>query len=898
MSNVYKRRHGVPLRVDSKRNAEKVARWAELLKKRNIGVPESTRKPGQINWAIVSDDCGLSFNKAGPVGLLIMKIAEQRGLVSEAAYMMAVHGSLGAERNYLNKWQAALEVHLEEHKATNTPLPRLKSVISQINYRAVFKQADVPLPRRHAKGALAKLHDLIDSIAEQVGVGSKGSSKKQIPFVKNGPCSVITYHEAYDFGLRRLANRDAGSIIETGDASAPAASTARRFLGTLKKFRIATGKTNSDIVGPEFGRDFEAVCEQITSSLRSGSTTRQFLLNAQRWQRILAPYISDESEGFGEVVKDLYRRSPFKTITQLAEAANISRRMLSGWMAGRSQPYSPCDPSVAALEKALGVVKGTIAARLSARFGSKKLRGSMLPPSLRRSWDRYSRWIIPLLPREFPELSPEKKEEIGAALMADMETRIPYRMAQRRPSSEKRWRMAEFPAPLAKQIEQFFSYKMRLKPPEGMERNERWRSNGSQSRWHSQFLTVFSLLALPREQGGLAIPNENLTMALLAFEPIMDWVMEALQARSDGILHTGIRYFLGELCSMLNGRFGYIGQRMDLTSNLAPIQSPDFEVTAERIASVTKSAGLWREHCASTATRHAAALEELENDFVFRRRPFDPIEPILALERPRDALVEAAESIYRSLPIPTQFNRSERATALRDFLMWNVFQETVLRRKNVEEMKIVVDRDGRYLPNQGSLQKRENLYYVVVAISDFKNSDSAVFDVVGQRRSGGHDIPPWVMPLPEHLTPFWDEYLASDERGARRNLLERRKTKQAAITGAGPQPLWVTRNGSSVGGENIGQIIYRLSWVHLAHHPFINIGIPGVEPFGPHSFRHITATHVLKVSKNIQLAALAIHDSVDTVRRSYQRWLPAEQASFVRTFLDEDKPTRSWSLAA
>lgn len=52
---------------------------------------------------------------------------------------------------------------------------------------------------------------------------------------------------------------------------------------------------------------------------------------------------------------------------------------------------------------------------------------------------------------------------------------------------------------------------------------------------------------------------------------------------------------------------------------------------------------------------------------------------------------------------------------------------------------------------------------------------------------------------------------------------------------------------------------------------------PSHHPFGPHAFRDIVATHVIKTTGSIALAANILLDSEDVVREHYARFLPEDR---------------------
>ncbi len=69
------------------------------------------------------------------------------------------------------------------------------------------------------------------------------------------------------------------------------------------------------------------------------------------------------------------------------------------------------------------------------------------------------------------------------------------------------------------------------------------------------------------------------------------------------------------------------------------------------------------------------------------------------------------------------------------------------------------------------------------------------------------------------------------------------------------------------------------NWSHeyLSQNSSRGLGIKGVHSFGPHAFRDIVATDIIKTTGSISLAANMLLDSEETVRRHYARFLPEDR---------------------
>jgi hypothetical protein len=85
-----------------------------------------------------------------------------------------------------------------------------------------------------------------------------------------------------------------------------------------------------------------------------------------------------------------------------------------------------------------------------------------------------------------------------------------------------------------------------------------------------------------------------------------------------------------------------------------------------------------------------------------------------------------------------------------------------------------------------------------------------------------------------------------------------------------------------------------MTWIYLVYHEVTGTGIPGVEAFGPHAVRDIAATDILKNTGSIEMAADALHDSTDVVRKHYARYLPVDRMRRVNRWLADNLPAVSW----
>lgn len=135
--------------------------------------------------------------------------------------------------------------------------------------------------------------------------------------------------------------------------------------------------------------------------------------------------------------------------------------------------------------------------------------------------------------------------------------------------------------------------------------------------------------------------------------------------------------------------------------------------------------------------------------------------------------------------------------------------------------------------------------------------------------------------------------------GARKLLIETgRSTEKGALRKPPGAKVWISRRGVAMAGALLSLICYRLTWVHLVHHPAVGRGVPGVEPFGVHAVRHVVATHILKTTGNLAAAAAQLQDTEETTASTYAKWLPENKTALATAMLERDRAPPLWSKAA
>lgn len=293
-----------------------------------------------------------------------------------------------------------------------------------------------------------------------------------------------------------------------------------------------------------------------------------------------------------------------------------------------------------------------------------------------------------------------------------------------------------------------------------------------------------------------------------------------------GRVHGGVITFLKLLTSLLHPRTGYLTQQ------------PDFHTLLP--ASARKAA--WEDCCAKGFRYAKDCLESYaEDEHSVSRDPVAPIESVLKLNEPIAALADMTNRMCADRPMTSG---TREAIHVRDTLLIKLLTSNPLRAKNLKMMRYAED-------NTGNLYRKvDGSWHVRFERRAFKNFRGAA-------KHRDYD-----MPVATSVWPDIERYLK-----VYRPMLVGSTEGFVFVTPSNPAP-WVALN------RRVEALTKRYLW-----------RCPGV---GPHAFRHIIATSILKASPNDwQTAALVLHDRVETVERSYGHLRSADGARRMHELLGE-----------
>ena len=438
---------------------------------------------------------------------------------------------------------------------------------------------------------------------------------------------------------------------------------------------------------------------------------------------------------------------------------------------------------------------------------------------------------------------------------------------------------------LQEEFQGWFTHKTAAILPEGEERHERGQWTSSEgagvptARMAESFLKSFmGYCALPQDSPdpylrGHGLQPEELTMALLADKGLVESYLTFIRLRSglrvkpfesaarvekppayqlsaDGkweFYDKGGKYnkssllALTYISSLLRPGTGYLYQHSEF---------------AEKLGSRMKAAS-WQEQCVQTRKRVDVLRKQIwamkkGNDYEnydFGRDPKAPIEWILALRRPLLILHGLIKDMLEEI-LPESAPMADRARQYRDLILVAMLSANPLRIRMFSIMEF-----GKHLVRQD-----DGSWWLKFHKKAFKN----------RRALKSH----YEVRVARELWHMLDRY----KEEFHPYLIRATGSKHVFIgTAAGKRP------GHSMTAHSLGVVVRAMTELY----------VPGESGFGPHAFRHLIATDIIKKDPRLGffLASVALHDKLETVEEEYIHLKSSEFFEPVNTHFGE-----TWSL--
>jgi hypothetical protein len=740
----------------------------------------------------------------------------------------------------VNPYQPVLEAYLERKKATGEPLPGIRG---RVNYKGVVIETGIPA-RQLRSGRELRL--LLDASLACLTVADASLYDQPHRFLDlEGHVPSMTYAQLRANGIIWLEQQDY------------AKTSVKSYVSRLNAFQRFLGRTDDDSTIKDFGINFARHLRSfIKATTRGGAAASSLRLWAQIHYELHKAKALPQS--FAEALTELVQQTG-RSRRDIARAADIDDPDTVGdWMRGDRLPTDL--GQVERVEKELQVLPGTLSAKLDV---SSKSRRSVVPKtwwpelwlksyaSYRHSRDKVLA-LIPLhvLTGPLDDLRPVFDEALQRVIEGEGEPDYRLKIKEYR---HKGYRLSfkNWPEFLQQEFTSLKDYKTAQAGFSNTERQGRWNERTAQA-MRGQLESFFGFLCLPpdepdrRYQGTGLVPGD-LTLAWLAILQAVKNFLDFRQFRSGA--HSGAtEAFINAFGSLLQPEGGWLWLHPELLDRLP-----------EQHQRSVHAAGGWESYCTDVHKELRKALASLKRSREIRktRDPMLPILPILNLREPLSAVNHALNLHRADLEARSHsyklFSKNQ-AAAWRDHLLISLLARFPLRAKHWGMFTYKEDGTGylRRHPNDG--------WQLVIPYADFKNvRNEAVF-------------PP--------NAPGKELILTFDQVHALRQLIPLLEFylehAWPILAGNGPY-LFPMKTGKAMTALDVFTRIQNWSHEYLSQHSSRGRGIKGVHAFGPHAFRDIVATHIIKTTGSLTQAANILLDSEETVKRHYARFLPEDR---------------------
>lgn len=343
-------------------------------------------------------------------------------------------------------------------------------------------------------------------------------------------------------------------------------------------------------------------------------------------------------------------------------------------------------------------------------------------------------------------------------------------------------------------------------------------------------------MALPTDQGGLGMPKEELqTLAWLVVPDFVEKYLAWQKERCGGKRTKSSSELLHLITCLVRPVVGYLYQKPEFLKTLPErFQKEDWYALCQRQFNYI------------TKLQSAFGPEIVQS-----RDPFEPIQSIIDLPQPLEAIADMVQRMRRDRPIGG--SASSEAVWARDILMVKLCVSNPLRLRNIAALTwSPANVDSRKPDDRGSLyQRSDGSWWLFVPKGLLKN----------RKGKATHDYH-----SPVHASVWGD--------------LERYLLRHRADLMRWPTDLvFLARKQDPSRTESVRSGPYKRS-VPTGHGPFMEMTKRFVEltrkylwksdGIGIHAVRHLVATGILKTdSGDIKTAALVLHDTEATVAKAY-----------------------------
>lgn len=563
------------------------------------------------------------------------------------------------------------------------------------------------------------------------------------------------------------------------------------------------------------------------------------------------------------------------SVKKLAAAAAVNEGKLYAWLKGANAPAVESFPDIRRVEEVLSLERDTLTGKVL-KSQTKSFSPKVYPTSITVDGEkikvRKNKSILgklrPLLPDDYDERSEEEREEIATWLVKNLIRPTDEWGRWHRTILGVQYALKVLPPSVEKEYRECVHFRKGKLPPLGMDRAAQWGHDTEVLR-SAVLQKLFGFLSAPHDTEderlrGLGLDPKLFTMAMLIRPEFVEtWLRWNAKRRKGGDQVESYSFYdlyvlEGMVCD-LRPKTGWLRQRPDLANHLRPVAG---YVDTDFIKRAKKD---WDKVCDEALASYLTLSAQIEEVAEEQRDPFEPILPLLDLDHPQYHDPITALKIFSRNIINDLADHSvaplKAARQVRGYLVARVLSATALRSRNLRELTYRDD-------NKGQLRRKGGKWYILLPWHRFKNKHSSFFGPKRKKQDYEKELAD-----KDGLYDWLEEYIK-----VHRPVLLAGRESEIFFVATGENPMFTPTRFSGM--------YRRLTMSYFAFNPYLNRGIPGVKPHGPHAVRDMIATFILQSTGSYELAAFAICDTTETVKKHYGRFGPKDKTRLVDSIIN------------
>lgn len=625
-------------------------------------------------------------------------------------------------------------------------------------------------------------------------------------------------------------------------------------LTVLKTIINSLNKKNTDIIDDVFNVKINSYEENMNLIFASKqeSTKAKYVKIALKINQYYQSYIANKAlpDDFREAIKLVHLNSGM-SIRHVERVANIKKDKAKNIVRGI---YIPRDKTVILkLEKAYSLPPHTLLNKVGKHSSSSNIGINDIPIEFQNEYSRI-RPHLNNLSFDFHTAPYDKKIEICKWITENIiinNNEYSKKSVVNLKNKYRYTKLTESPV-LKDEIEKLIQFKESILPEEHYIKESSWCKSTS-SKYVNSLLYFYGFI--DKYQKNDKIERNDYCLSLLLNKSLVyDFIKFKIERR--GKICSDDMQFLIFICSLLRNKFGFICQTEYYSNKTMIAKLCEIEALNGLPSEYENQSG-WIQACADARAYYQDLIKQLNSTYkktnidrnghiAMSRDPFKPIEAILDKKEP---LKEYLYLLHKAKEkcVSANFNPKQYIVFMSGYLSLSIILQTGLRAKNMRSLQF----------SEGNFEKSEQL---------FKNNDKYFIDVPANK-----------------VKNFQRNYTEISNTNNLYKDIEEYISIKKSVFSENNNNFIVTINNTNYSESSFSRMIRNFTKLYICYHKFKNEpGIENLQPHGPHSLRDIIATHVIKKTGSFALAAMAIHDSEQTVRKHYARFLPSDKSELIR----------------